>query len=1054
VHSLSQVETGFYLPAGGWVAITAELNGTHMLSHHTRCSGIILVAAITLASPALADGPPAGVSATEWAGIQSQIEVERHTITESDRPGRLYRADNPAQRFAAHFGAENVLITPSGRGDPAWELGLRLTSWGAADNLQQVEFAHATAEDNRVEYRRGPLTEWYHNTTMGLEQGFTIDAPPGDDITELVLEMTLDGDLTLELSESGNAVTFRQEGSNTNLTYSGLDAWDAVGEPLEARMELAGDGTRVRLVVGVTGAVWPITVDPVFSLAARLLPEPHIDLSGAQFGASVGIDGDLMVVGRLQSDGWGPLTAHIFRRDQGAPNGWGHVTHIKPNDAPGGENVAVAISGDTVVLGAPGVDPPRAYVFRQDHGGINAWGQVAEITPGGDSGGKFGSSVAISADTVVVGAYKLTVSGFGNAGAAYVFQRDIGGPDAWGQTANLTLLDPERFGYFGHSVAIDADTVFVGAPLREASAFIYYRDQNGPGAWGLVAQISSGDSASQYFGGSVAISGNTAVVGRPYDDEFGTQSGSAYVFERDYGGPDTWGQVARVTASDASEDALFGASIDISGDTAIVGAHGDSYSGAYTGSAYIFRRDQGTTNGWGQVSKLTASDGSGTDFFAMSVAIDGDTVVSGARYLSRTFPAEGSVYLFRRDQGGPGAWQQEIKVSCPPIVSSLMDHFGQAVAISGDTVVIGAPDDPDTGLGYGQVHIFERRHGGANRWGLVATVSSDDQHIHDGYGTAVAVSGDTLAVGAYNDWDNGIHSGSVFVYERDHGGPDAWGLIAKLTPDDAQPYAYFGMSVSISGDTAAVGAPGDDWFPGTTYLFQRDDGGPTAWGQVAKLRPSDISGMYNRFSWSTSISGDTVISGAPWYGSVYVFNRNHGGPNAWGEVTKINDLIYGWKVVVSGNTAAIDGSGEVGIFDRDHGGPDYWGRVGSVTAPSGSDPLYLGSKIAINGDTLIIGASGDSVNGEHTGSAYAFRRDEGGPNAWGQIAKAVAFDGQHGDGFGHSVAISQDTIVAGAPYSHHVDIWSGSAYVFSLGDGFFSSGFETGDTSEWAATVP
>ena len=137
-----------------------------------------------------ADGPPVGESSEAWAGIQAQIEAERHTITESERPGRIYRADNPTQRFTAHFGSEDVALVPRGGGEPAWELGLRLTSWGVAHDLQQVNFATATAYDNRVEYRRGPLTEWYVNTTMGLEQGFTIEAPPADDITELVLEMT------------------------------------------------------------------------------------------------------------------------------------------------------------------------------------------------------------------------------------------------------------------------------------------------------------------------------------------------------------------------------------------------------------------------------------------------------------------------------------------------------------------------------------------------------------------------------------------------------------------------------------------------------------------------------------------------------------------------------------------------------------------------------------------------------------------------------------------------------------------------------------------------
>jgi hypothetical protein len=334
---------------------------------------LLLTPTIILAatSPADATELPAGVSGEEWSSIQQQIEAERYRITESDRPGTLFRADNPTQRFTAHFGAEDLVITPRGRAEPAWKLGLRLTAWGTPTDLEQVEFAYATAENNRIQYRRGPLTEWYVNTTMGLEQGFTIEAPPVDDIAELVLEMALDGDLSAELAANGNAVTFRDESSSTTLSYSGLAAWDAVGAPLEARMKLAGGATRLHLVVSVNGAAWPITVDPIFTQVAKLLPTPEPDSGGANFGFSVAVDDDLMVVGLLDVErGFRAGAAHVFQRDQGGSGAWGHVAKISALDgAPHHEfGISVAIDANTSVIGAPpsdslGLDSGAAYVY-------------------------------------------------------------------------------------------------------------------------------------------------------------------------------------------------------------------------------------------------------------------------------------------------------------------------------------------------------------------------------------------------------------------------------------------------------------------------------------------------------------------------------------------------------------------------------------------------------------------------------------------------------------------------------------------------------------------
>jgi FG-GAP repeat len=638
-------------------------HGRRFLSLRTWIARLTVVSAIILTPSATvgAEGPPTGVSREEWTSIQDQIEVERHRVAASDHPGRLWRADNPAQRFTAHFGAEDVVLVPRGTGEPAWQLGLRLTGWGARNDLEPVDPAGAISEGNRVEYRRGPLTEWYVNSGVGLEQGFTIEVPPAADLTELVLEMTLDGDLTPVLADGGTAVTFRRNDSNTTLTYSGLKTWDAIDESLDARMELAGGGTRILLVISVANAIWPITIDPVFTQVAKLLPEITVDTQDAHFGQSVAIDGDLMVVSLDdRDDGYRSGSAFIFRRDQDGADEWGQIAKITPPDGTKNDffGRSVAISGDTVVVGMPGDDDNgpssgSAYIFQRDNGGVDAWGRVAKITPeDAEAGDNFGVSVAINGDTIMVGAYHddgISTS----SGSAYIFQRDQGGPNAWGQVAKITPDDGSGVYYFGYSVGISGDTVIVGAygdnynDHFSGSAFIFRRDQDGLEAWGQVAKITPDDGARfDEFGRSVSISGDTVVVGAADDDDNGSSSGSAYVFRRDQGGPEAWGQIAKITPDDGAALSRFGVSTSISGDTVIVGADEYDYLFCDSGSAYVFKRDQGGADAWGQIAKIVATDGSMCDRFGRSVAIDPKTVLVGAPATGDHGQSSGSAYIF------------------------------------------------------------------------------------------------------------------------------------------------------------------------------------------------------------------------------------------------------------------------------------------------------------------------------------------------------------------------------------------------------------------------
>ena len=367
----------------------------------------------------------------------------------------------------------------------------------------------------------------------------------------------------------------------------------------------------------------------------------------------------------------------------------------------------------------------------------------------------FGASVDIDDDTVVVGAK-------GHTGSVYVFQRDAGGADNWGEVKKLTASDGAASDFFGSSVAISADTVIVGAfgdaGTLSGSAYVFQRDAGGVGNWGEVKKLTASDAAAgDYFGWSVAISGDTVIVGAHQDDHLagGNNSGSAYVFRRDVGGVDNWGEVKKLTAFDAGVDDLFGRSVTISGDTAIVGAERDKDAGNDSGSAYVFQRDAGGAGNWGLVVKLTASDAATKDRFGRWVDINGDTAVVGAYFAG----GSGSAYVFQRDVGGADNWGEVEKLTASD--AALGDRFGVSVDINGDTVIVGAYfTDGSSGSAY----VFRRDAGGVDNWGEVKKLNASDTAAEDSFGSSVAISGDTAIVGAGGNDDAGNMSGSAYVY--------------------------------------------------------------------------------------------------------------------------------------------------------------------------------------------------------------------------------------------------------------------------------------------------
>jgi hypothetical protein len=386
---------------------------------------------------------------------------------------------------------------------------------------------------------------------------------------------------------------------------------------------------------------------------------------------------------------------------------------------------SVSISGDYAIVGAYQEDhnlnggqfledAGAAYILKNNAG---TWTVVQKIVASDRAADdEFGASVAISGDYAIVGApRKSALVGFELntlAGAAYIFQNKSG---TWSQVNKLLASDREGSDKFGSSVAISGDYAIVGAPFESHSALGYqnnkgsaYIFKKGPSVWSEEQKIVSSSSGTNYvFGWSVGISGDYAIIGSPKASvtisggTILTEAGNAIIFGKSITGK--WLQTQTLTASDKAEGDEFGHSVAISGDNAIVGAMLEEHNASggakliLAGSAYIFERN-GTS--WKQAKKLVASDRAANDMFGASVSISGDHAIVGAfnededETGGNTLSNAGSAYIFKKSLGN---WAQADKIVATDRGSGNL--LGNSVAISEDYVILGAHMESENAIG-------------------------------------------------------------------------------------------------------------------------------------------------------------------------------------------------------------------------------------------------------------------------------------------------------------------------------------------------------------------
>ena len=772
--------------------------------------------------------------------------------------------------------------------------------------------------------------------------------------------------------------------------------------------------------------------------------------AGDHFGASVGIDGDTVVVGATNEDS-SPASvtagtpdeaigdcgaAYVFKRRNGQ---WSQRAMLKAPDAAVSKyfGTQVVVSGSTIAVSA--INAHQAYVFTEQNG---VWTLQAEFTgsnittgiPGG-----FGASMGLSGDTLVVGAPAEDSKSTGvngnqsntaamSAGAAYVFVRS---GSTWSQQAYLKASNTESNDYFGFAVGISGDTIVVGAEyedgngldqqdnsrLNSGAAYVFVRSA---GAWSQQAYLkSAAPYGGDQFGSAVAIkndwiligakaeSGGSVGVGGDQTDHSQPAAGAAYLFSRS---GTSWLQSAYLKASNTDASDTFGTAVAFDGNTAVVGAPMESSNAVFgaggqadnsaldAGAVYVFSGDACFFN---LASECDDSNGCSADSCGSSQMCQHAGAANGAT-CDGTGTCQASACVCPAGFALSGGM-------CWPVLTQLATNAGVPL--------------------YLESNIPATQSLNSGSYGLSVPFATASMTV-----TASAVAGTSLAVsvngGAPVALTSGVPSSAIALaggtttvtVAASSGGLTSYYAIGVARPWASQS-AYvkasnpntsdvFGSSLAIDGDTMVIGASGEHSCStlvapdpsniacaaaGAAYVFVRQGG---VWTQQAYLKASNTDAN-DLFGSAVAISGDTIVIGAPWEdaNAAGVFN----GPG--GSADNSRSMAGAAYVFVRSGTT--------------------WTQQAYLKAPVIDANDYFGQSVAISGDTVVVGAYGESsnagiVNGTGgssdnsmavAGAAYVFTRSAG---LWSQQAFLKASVPDANDHFGLSVAVANNTVVVGA----------------------------------------
>jgi len=886
-------------------------------------------------------------------------------------------------------------------------------------------------------YAGSGVAESFALRGLGLEQTFRVARRKGGAGT-LTIDLPISG---LSASNQHGAIDLRNARGQVVATYSDLRVTDASGAAVSASLVASQGGHSVKIEVRDARASYPLFVDPLWQQVSELSASDGVALD--RFGKSVAMFGSTAVIGapRHYWSNNAEGAVYVFTLSGGS---WSQTAELRSSDGATGDQfgTSVAISAGTLVVGAPNKtvsghsNQGTTYVFTLSGG---SWSQTAELTSSdGATGDAFGCSVSVSvpasgSSTILVGATGHAVGGNSGQGSAYVFTSS---GSSWSQAAELTSSDGAAGDQFGNSISLVGHTAVVGAvhhaiggSALQGAAYVFAYSS---GLWSQTDELTSSDGAAgDLFGQSVVLSGSTIVIGADgHSVGANTAQGAAYIFNLS---GSSWSQTAELTSSDGAAHDNFGSSVAMWGSTIVVGANAHMVDGnAGEGSTYSFAQVVGSGSAtWTQTGEFAATDGGAQDEFSSQVAISGTTILAGAPdHWVGANGDQGTAYLFETE-----AQQGEVTNSD----GAAGDQFGFSAAVSGTTAAIGA--DQHNGA-QGAVYVFSLS---GHTWNQTQELTASDGAAGDEFGYSVSIANGEILVGApFHTVGGHSTEGDAYVFVVQGG---TWTQSQELTSTDGTANDSFGTAVAVSGSTAVVSAPnhtvGTNTHQGVAYVFVD---AAASWSQSAELSSTDgASG--DDFGLALSLSGATVVVGAMYHsvsglaneGAAYVFNWNGQSWQQKAELTASNGVaqeLFGRSVSVSGPTIAIgaegqttSGYGAVYVFAWNGAS---WTQSVELLASDGVAGAYFGWSVSVSGTVLAVGAFAQAVNGQPgQGSTYLYSLAAG---VWIPAGEFSSPDGTEYDQYGVSVAVSGTTVVVGAQ-DHTVsgNAQQGAAYMVSAG---------------------
>lgn len=812
-----------------------------------------------------------------------------------------------------------------------------------------------------------------------------------------------------------------------------------------------------------------------------------------RFGHAVAIDENWAAVGVPDRDdaGTGSGAVYVFRR---AEDTWTLHAKIVADDAAGYAmfGYAVAIDGDLMAIGAPGSNAANywgglVYIYRWDGSTWQPeWTYHASETNSFDA---LGSAVAVSGDTVLVGAPgndRFQSEG----GAVYVLRGDGA---TWSKEWTLYAVGGDRYGRFGQSVAIQGDRAVVGAPGDDPagdSVGAIYTFQRSVNTWTGGARHEAVDGATgDLFGSSVAMDGTDMVIAAPGDDDAGSRAGAAYTYTLD---GSQWSATGKLVAEQADSHDRAGTAIACGNQAAWIGAPGSN------GQGVVYRFQLGTSFSTDcNVNHVPDECDPDTDADGIPDDCDNCINVPNPDQANRDADLLGDACDNCPDHANPdqadcdgdGVGDACVLATCadnpdcmdcnlndvpdlcdirdgiegdcngngtpdgcelapeveriaPPVLASTA-QYGTAVATDGARLAVGAPWDDAGGVYAGSVSVFRRD---AGSWTMEDRLVPDPSVNYQDFGYAVAVEGDLVVIGSPSDDVLGADAGAAYVFRWD--GAD-WRQEAKLAGSGLTAGDRFGYAVAVAGGFVYVGAHGtaiDDLAnAGTVHVFEHNG---TQWSEPTRLvAPQPSAGM--RFGTSITLDDGHMVISAPYEtrdytssGSAYVYT---GSGASWSLRTRLeapdvhDGQIFGYKCLLAGDTLAVSApaddhaggsSGAAYVFTYDGQG---WADARKLVADDTKTYAYFGYALGMHGNQLVVGAPGDNESGSAAGAVYVFQ-----PNDlnWRQDRKLLSPDPRASGYFGQALAASHELIVVGMPWARIHDATTGMAYSFeSLGTG-------------------